>query len=84
MAVPTEAIGLADAREVSETNATLEQCIAAGSIPPPDLMEFNPWQQWRKADGKRPLMKTDGMTTTPRQEADLWRKTMQDLYGPDW
>ena len=72
-------------REVSKEDRSLSECVTAGAVPTPGLMDFNQWQVWRKGPGRRPrTSQGDPVTTTPRQEADLWRSTMQSLHGQDW
>ena len=72
------------AREVSETDRTLMQEILDRKVAKPELMGFNAWQKWRKEVGRRPTRAEDGRSTTPREEADLWRRTMASLYGESW
>jgi len=58
-------------REVSQYEGTLGEAIAAGEIPVPPLMEYNEFIKWRREVGRRPTLKTDGVTTTSRQAATL-------------
>ena len=69
------------AREVSKTTRTLMQEILDQKVAKPELMGFNAWQKWRKEVGKRPTRAEDGKSTTSREEAALWRRTMASLYG---
>ena len=71
-------------RQVSQSDRTLLEEIAAGAIPQPELQEFNDWQRWRRDVGRRPTAATDGRATTSRAEVDLWRATMVHFYGADW
>ena len=76
---------LADVREVSGSDKSLAEIISVGEVPKPDVMDFNTWQVWRRDIGLRPqTTRKDPATTTPKQEAELWRATMQTLYGADW
>ena len=63
---------------------TLEQAIADGTVDRPELLEFNDFQVWRRTSGRRPTQRVDGVKRTTAQEAELWRKTMESLYGLDW
>ena len=72
------------AREVSKTTKTLMQEILDQKIAKPELMGFNAWQKWRRGAGKRPTRAADGKSTTPREEADLFWRTMSSLYGESW
>ena len=75
---------ITDVREVSGGDGTLAESIAGGDVPMPAVMDFNAWQQWRKGPGRRPqTTKGDPATTTPRQESELWRGTMQRLFGAE-
>ena len=48
-------------------------------------MGFNDWQVWRRTSGTRPTKKIgDEQGRTTKEEADLWRATMLDLFGEDW
>ena len=72
-------------REVSGSEASLAECIADGSVPKPDLGDWNTWLVWRKGAGRRPKVSLgDRSSTSSRQESDLWKATMQRLYGADW
>ena len=62
---------------------TLSQCLADGRVPVPDRMSFPKWQQWRKAEGRRPTKRKDGVGLSTGQEVALWRATMEELYGKD-
>ena len=68
-------------RQLSGTTSTLLELIQQGEIPEPELMGFNRWEQWRRDAGRRPLIRVDGQVTTSRQEAELWRATMQHFHG---
>ena len=63
---------------------TLMQEINEGKIAKPPLMGFNEWQAWRRDFGKRPVRRTDGGKTPVRFETNLWKSTMENLYGEDW
>ena len=60
---------------------TLAECLADGRVPVPDRMSFPKWQQWRKADGRRPIKRKDGVGLSTAEEVALWRATMEALYG---
>ena len=72
--------------EVSQKpGLTLEEAIAAGDIPVPELIRFQGWLVWRGGDGQRPARrKGDRAGTNGKFEADLWRATMERIYGDDW
>ena len=70
--------------EVSGTDELLCHCIDSGEIEAPGLVDFNEWQKWRVDVGRRPTKKKDGASTTPKQEAALWRATMASNHGDDW
>ena len=73
------------ALEVSGSEMSLSEAIASGSVPAPELLGFNDWQVWRRTSGTRPSKKKgDEQGRTTKEEADLWRATMLDLYGPSW
>ena len=59
---------------------TLLQAIESGEVPYPEKMSYVRWLKWRKDTGSRPLTKRDGISTTPEQEAALWRRVMQFLH----
>ena len=64
---------------------SLSEAIASGSVPAPELLGFNDWQVWRRTSGTRPTKKKgDEQGRTTKEEADLWRATMVDLYGQSW
>ena len=75
----------ARSKEVSgeADGVTLSQCLADGRVPVPDRMSFPKWQQWRKAEGRRPTKRKDGVGLSTAQEVALWRATMEELYGKD-
>eukprot|EP00434_Breviolum_minutum_P016187 symbB.v1.2.014263.t1/scaffold1033.1/size247163/1 len=75
----------AGSKEVSgeADGATLSQCLADGRVPVPDRMTFPKWQQWRKAEGRRPIKRKDGVGLSTAEEVALWRATMEELYGED-
>ena len=67
------------------TDDSLAERITSGDVPTPVLMEFNAWQKWRSGAGKRPKPSLgDEAPTTSRQESDLWKGTMERLYGAGW
>ena len=70
--------------QVSGYQGQLIDAIREGKVPKPDLMQYNAWISWRKAEGKRPITRKDGVGTKPSQEADMWREVMAALYGDDW
>ena len=59
---------------------TLLQAIESGEVPYPEKMSYVTWLKWRKDTGSRPVTKRDGISTTPEQEAALWRRVMQFLH----
>ena len=72
-------------REVTGTDTSLAECIADGSVPKPDILDWRDWLVWRKSAGKRPRLGLgDPSATTLKQESVLWRSAMQRLYGDDW
>ena len=72
----------ARSKEVSgeADGVTLAECLADGRVPVPDRMSFPKWQQWRKAEGKRPTKRKDGVGLSTAEEVALWRATMEALY----
>ena len=63
----------------------MEAAIEAGEVPVPELMRFQGWLMWRGRDGQRPSRKKgDPASTSCKFEADLWRATMEKIYGDDW
>ena len=46
-------------------------------------MSFPKWQQWRKAKGRRPTKRKDGVGLSAAQEVALWRATMADDSDDD-
>ncbi|CAE7375118.1 pol, partial [Symbiodinium sp. CCMP2456] len=72
--------------EVSQRpELTLEEAIGSGEVPEPELMRFQGWLAWRGGDGQRPARrKGDRVGTNGKFEADLWRATMERIYGEDW
>ena len=74
-----------DVMEVSGSELTLQEAMNTGLLPQPELMTFNAWQRWRAGPGGRPtLKKGDRYSTSSGEEANLWRTTMEALYGSDW
>ena len=68
---------------------TLEAAIEAGDVPVPELMRFQGWLAWRGGDGQRPARRKgdlgrDLVGTNGKFEANLWRATMERIYGDDW
>ena len=54
-------------REVTGTDTSLAECIADGSVPKPDILDWRDWLVWRKSAGKRPrLALGDPAATTLR------------------
>ena len=70
--------------EVAGSAERLSAMIDKGDIPRPELMAFNQWLRWRSTTGRRPLLKRDGEFTSMEKESELWKATMQYLYGDDW
>ena len=78
---------MADAQftqEVTQSDLTLAEAIELEEVPRPQLMGWNAWMSWRKHIGKRPTVAADGGTTHNRLESQLWRATMESLYGEEW
>ena len=78
---------MADAQftqEVTQSDLTLAEAIELEEVPRPQLMGWNAWMSWRKHIGKRPTVAADGGTTHNRLESQLWRATMENLYGEEW
>ena len=72
-------------REVTASDDSLLEEIEAGRVPRPALLGFNDWVSWRAGEGRRPAIKHgDPRSTTPGEEAALWRAVMQALYGESW
>jgi hypothetical protein len=72
-------------RQVSQTDKTLAEVLADGSVAAPDLVGFNDWQKWRKSSGTRPVVaRGDPKSTTSAQEVLLWKSTMEELFGDEW
>ncbi len=63
---------------------TLAEAIASGAVLEPPLVNYQSWISWRAGEGLRPTMKKSGHSTTSRQEAELWKTTMEARYGTDW
>ena len=62
---------------------TLLEAIEGGDVPYPERMSYVAWLKWRRETGSRPLSKRDGISTTPEQEAALWRKVMKFLHDAE-
>ena len=62
---------------------TLLEAIEGGDVPYPERMSYVAWLKWRRETGSRPLSKRDGVSTTPEQEAALWRKVMKFLHDAE-
>ena len=79
------ATDLCDYEVSMKPDVTLEAAIEAGEIPVPELMRFQGWLARRRRDGQRPARKnSDAAGTNVKFEADLWRATMERIYGDDW
>ena len=63
---------------------TLAEAIASGAVSEPPLVNYQSWISWRAGEGLRPTMRKSGHGTTSRQEAELWKATMEARYGTDW
>ena len=72
------------AGQVSGSDQTLLEAIAAGDVPSPLLMGWNSWQAWRRDHGRRPITAVDGYTTSNSQESALWKSAMLEIHGADW
>ena len=72
------------ARQVAGSESTLNDAIANGDVPRPSLMDWNAWQSWRAAEGRRPKMRRDGYSISNTDEANLWALVMFTLYGNEW
>ena len=73
-----------EVREVAGSEESLLVLIDRGEVPTPALMTFNGWQKWRRDVGRRPTVRKDGIGTTPKVEAGLWRSNMNHVHGSDW
>ena len=71
-------------QEVSGTDDLLCHATDQGDIAVPTLMNFNDWQKLRSGAGRRQTKRKDGVSTTPKEEAQLWRATMEANHGDDW
>ena len=72
-------------KEVSGSVKTLIEAIDDGEIAKPaDVMSLNEFIRWRSKEGRRPHKATDGVSSTPKQEALLWRDLMKHLFGEEW
>ena len=63
---------------------TLSEAVASGAVPAPPLVTYQSWISWRASAGLRPTQKKSGHGTTSRQEAELWKATMEERYGTEW
>ena len=75
---------MAQKKEVSGLEVSLQQAVASGLLEKPELQSFNDWQQWRKKTRSRPTKAQDDVSRTTQEEANLWRETMEHFYGSDW
>jgi hypothetical protein len=72
-------------RQVSQTDKSLAEVLADGSVAAPELVGFNDWQKCRKSLGTRPVVaRGDPKSTTSVQEVLLWKATMEELFGDEW
>ena len=62
----------------------IAQAVNADVVPKPKLMDYRYWLKWRQTEGKRPLKKRDGKSTTKGEESYMWRYTMRSFYGEKW
>ena len=69
-------------REVTGTDLSFIECVSQDVLPQPTLMSFNEWQVWRKSN--RPSKANDGLATTSKQEARLWRSVMANYHTSNW
>ena len=67
--------------EVSGNDEQLCHLIDNGEIETPALVGYNDWQVWRAGTGRSPTKRVDGIGTTPKQEARLWRATTAANHG---
>ena len=80
----TRGVGTYGAAHVTGGSGTLNDAIRDGEVPKPPRCNWNEWQVWRKSLGRRPATAAAGGTTSGREEAQLWKATMEELYGADW
>ena len=74
-----------EGREVSGTEDTFADALAAGVVPRlDDVISYREWLTWRKGPGMRPTARTNEVTTSQVREAELWRDTMKNLFGEEW
>ena len=72
-------------REVAGKDESFLEVLEAGGFEKPPLSTYNSWLAWRKASGTRPSAATGEVNvTTSRQEGELWRHAMSNLYGDAW
>ena len=77
--------GLITGREVSGTDEPFMTCLENGTVPKlTEVVNHGEWLKWRKGPGRRPVKSAGEATTTAVFEAQLWRATMEGLFGPDW
>ena len=80
----TERILGEDVQEVRGTDEGLLKQIAEGTVEKPPLSQYLDWISWRRSSETRPNKEVDVRTSTPKEEADLWRGAMAALYGAEW
>ena len=74
-------------REISQSDETFFQAVLNGTIPKPELQNYNSWQNWRKGAGRRATAGREDpqeTRTNARDEGFLWRAVMERYYGADW
>ena len=72
-------------REVAGKDESFLEVLEASGFEKPPLTAYNKWLAWRKVSGTRPSASTgETHVTTSRQEGELWRHVMSNLYGDAW
>ena len=71
-------------QEFSGTDTSLLQSVADGGVEKPPLATYLDWLSWRRRSRTRPSKVIDVRTSTPQEEATLWRGVMEAVYGEDW
>ena len=72
------------AGEVKGLDITLREAIKTGALPTPSLMGYNDWQKWRAETKSLAACTKDQVKARSHRERELWKTTMEDLYGDTW
>ena len=67
---------------VAEYTGSFWAAVKDGTVPTPELLDWNEWQHWRAAAGKLP--KGTRGPAEGRREAALWREAMLRYHGSGW